>query len=531
MGLFSGATGGIALAFLRMKRKQFASLIVLLVFAGILWRGAYSNGDTEFDYADVVTEAEIETETKTEPEQTEYEAEPVVPDIQSDIALILEYGTQEFYCGYPVDEAFFCWVAARYGDGTIKSLAGQLCVGNTDPKLWYQMTENTMHVLWMNYCKERGFSYYEYENVIWKDAGDPSCIKLDFVGDINFDDTWYTMQAAGGSEGVADCISEAIRTELQSADVTMVNNEFTYTTRGEAQEDKEYCFRADPENVSLLELFGTDIVSVANNHVFDYGEEGFTDTLATLRDAGIVISGGGENLSEASAVKYFVVGGRKIAIVSATEIERYYHYTRQAEEDTAGVLKTQQEKVLKKTIRTAAANSDYVITYIHWGEEGKVHYGSDQKKLAEVCVKAGADAVIGGHPHRMQGVSFVGDTPVVYSLGNNSFSTGTLYTTIAQIQIDRDGELTLRMLPCIQKDVRTDFCKGEDEMKEFYHYLADISSNVGIDEEGYVYSYHDVNQPGISPYAYTSGRKYGLRSDDVDLDQNSIDIVGNTCNP
>jgi poly-gamma-glutamate synthesis protein (capsule biosynthesis protein) len=516
-----------------MKKKQIVRITVLVLFFCVLWWQAFTEGEQE--EKEIVVQESNETEnnrmevqTNT---QTEEMPEPEIPDIQSDIALILEYGTKEFYCGYPVEESFFCWVASKYGDETIQSLAGQMCVGNEDPNLWYQLTENSMHVLWTDYCRDLGVSSYTYENVVWKEAQNPDCIKLDFVGDINFDDNWYTMQTAGGREGVSDCISKSIQNELQAADVTMVNNEFTYTEQGEAQEGKEYCFRASQENVALLELLGTDIVSVANNHVFDYGEEGFLDTLNTLSNAGITVSGGGNNLEEASAIHYFIVGGRKIAFVSATEIERFSNYTQAAAEDEAGVLKTQQKKVLKNTIKSAAATSDYVIAYLHWGEEGRIYYGSDQKELAELCVKAGADAVIGGHPHRMQGVAFVGDTPVVYSLGNFWFSTGTLYTTIAQIQIDGDGQLTLHMLPCLQKDVRTTFCESEEDQKAFYQYLADVSSSVGIDEDGLVHSYRDVDRPGISPYAYTSGRKYGLREDDVDLEQNSIDIVGNTCNP
>jgi poly-gamma-glutamate synthesis protein (capsule biosynthesis protein) len=388
-----------------------------------------------------------------------------------------------------------------------------------------------MHVLWAEYARATGFFSYACDNVVWKEAVDPDHIKIDFIGDINFSDSWHTMQTAGDSEGVKDCISEEIRTELQSADITMVNNEFAYTVDAEAQEGKDYCFAADPQNVDLLDLFGTDIVSVANNHVFDYGEQGFLDTITTLREHGTLISGGGENLDEASEARYFIVGGRKISIVSATEIERYSNYTRPAGEDTPGVLKTQQEKTLKKAIRKAGKNSDYVIVYIHWGTEGRNNYGADQQELAEFCAAQGADVVIGGHPHRLQGVSFVDDVPVVYSLGNFWFSTGTLYTSIAQLQIDAQGELTVQMLPCIQQGVKTYMCTTEADKKEFYHYLADISTDVGIDENGRIYAYQDTAQPGVSPYAYTSGRRYGMHPDDLDLDQNSIDIVGNTCNP
>lgn len=168
-----------------------------------------------------------------------------------------------------------------------------------------------------------------------------------------------------------------------------------------------------------------------------------------------------------------------------------------------------------------------MIAYVHWGTEGKIHYGQDQTEIADLCVKAGADAVIGGHPHRLQGVEFIKNVPVAYSVGNFWFSTGKLYTTIAQIQIDDSGSLKLRMIPCIQDSLTTSILTEKKQIKAFYHYLADISNHVGIDEDGFFYPYKNVEKPGVSPYTYTSGRRYGQYFDDVDLDLKSIDIVGN----
>ena len=207
--------------------------------------------------------------------------------------------------------------------------------------------------------------------------------------------------------------------------------------------------------------------------------------------------------------------------------QEFYHFTQKAQKEKPGVLKTQQEEVWKKELKRAKKNSDYVIAYVHWGTEGKIHYGQDQTEIADLCVKAGADAVIGGHPHRLQGVEFIKNVPVAYSVGNFWFSTGKLYTTIAQIQIDGSGSLKLRMIPCIQDSLTTSILTEKKQIKAFYHYLADISNHVGIDEDGFFYPYKNVEKPGVSPYAYTSGRRYGQYFDDVDLDLKSIDIVGN----
>lgn len=108
-----------------------------------------------------------------------------------------------------------------------------------------------------------------------------------------------------------------------------------------------------------------------------------------------------------------------------------------------------------------------MIAYVHWGTEGKIHYGQDQTEIADLCVKAGADAVIGGHPHRLQGVEFIKNVPVAYSVGNFWFSTGKLYTTIAQIQIDDSGSLKLRMIPCIQDSLTPSILTEKNRSKHF----------------------------------------------------------------
>jgi poly-gamma-glutamate synthesis protein (capsule biosynthesis protein) len=222
---------------------------------------------------------------------------------------------------------------------------------------------------------------------------------------------------------------------------------------------------------------------------------------------------------------YYVANGQKIAILSATEIERSTQYTREATERRSGVLKTLDPEYFVSLIEKAKADSDYVIVFVHWGTEGTLFPDKSQQSLAEQYVQAGADAVIGSHPHRLQGTWYVEGVPVAYSLGNFWFSDATLYTTLAQVVITDDG-LTLRYLPCVQEDLTTRLLTEDDEKEEFYQYLAAISGNIGIDEAGNVYDKKSENY-SENIIAYDSDTASTPIRALYDNDGYVIDIVGN----
>ena len=451
-----------------------------------------------------------------------------INDLSKAITIILEKSTREFHKGYPIDNSFLYWVSKSFGDNAVLDIAYRMYEGYVDEKLWYEYTDNSMHVLWLMYCKDLGFSTYQLENVHWQECADENVIVIDLTGDINLADDWHTMLAAAEKEnGIKDCISEDIVKELQSADISVINNEFVFSDGGDRQVNKAYTFRAKTENISMLDLFGADLANLANNHTYDFRESGLMDTIATLHGAGIVTMGAGANLAEAKAIQYYVANGKKIAFVSATEIEKYSKYTKEATETEAGVLKTLDPTIYNQVIAEAKKNSDYVIASVHWGVEGTYTYNTSQSRLAKGFIDAGADAVIGGHPHRLQGVEYIDGVPVCYSLGNFWFSTGTLYTTIAQVQIDDKGGLSLRMIPCKQQELVTSMLTGE-EADAFYKFMADISKNVVIDKDGFIYNtFNGENSHLLNNGNYESGKRYGRYDGKYDLEGRAIDIVGN----
>lgn len=440
--------------------------------------GAAQTG-TEEKWQDPDTKEDVQPDTQ---EQIRQKA------IEEAFQAASEIAAGELTGGYPMDRVFLEWVASEYGGECILEIVKESHTFSPDPEIWYRMTGNTVHVLWLLYCKETGMHPELFENVEWKECASQEEITLAFTGDINFSEGYPTTRHLDGSaNGIEDCFSGDLLDRMRGMDIMMINNEFTYSTRGEPLPGKTYTFRANPERVKLLHTFGTDIVNLANNHVYDYGPDALLDTIDALDQEGIPHVGAGKNIEEASKPCYFICNGRKIAIVSATQIERSTNYTKEATEDTPGVLKTLDPARFVEVIEEADKKSDCVIVVVHWGTEGNSDYGQDQERLARAFADAGADAIIGGHTHCLQGFEMIEDVPVIYSLGNFWFSSSTLDTGLAQITIDRNGDLALSFIPCIQERFRTRLVTEEAEAERIFEILKRHSAKGTIlTEDGFV---------------------------------------------
>lgn len=404
---------------------------------------------------------------------------------------ILSSSTKAFIGGHPIDENFLSMVTAEYGDLVIKEIASY--ANFETPEIWYDLTGKSIHVLWYEYCQNTGLQSYSYDKTYVLDKIIDGDIVMDFTGDLSFaDGVATTVFMDQQINGITDCFSANLLEEMQSADILMVNNEFSYTTRGQALAGKAYTFRGDPSRVSLLRELGVDVVSVANNHVYDYGETGLLDTLDTLKADGMPFMGAGVNLEEAKKPVYFIAGGRKIAICAATQIERTLNFTQEATGVSPGVLKCLHPEIFCQEIREAKANADYVIVFPHWGTEGNANYGGDQVALARSFVEAGADVIIGGHTHCLQTVEYMDDVPIYYSLGNYWFSiTGTMpsdYDTgIAQVRIKQDGSIDAYFFPCrFSAGVTSLLTKDDNAYSNIIDGLNALSGSAKIDKKGHI---------------------------------------------
>lgn len=310
-------------------------------------------------------------------------------------------------------------------------------------------------------------------------------IILVFAGDVNLNESSYPAKKydAEGKD-IKGCLSEDLLEEMNSAHIMMLNNEFAYSTRGTQTPDKSYTFRADPSRVEIMQKMGVDIVSLANNHALDYGPDALVDTFATLDGAEIDYIGAGENLARAKAPMYYSIGDKTIAYVAASRV--VFAMDWYASENGLGMIGTYDPTLILESIKEAEANSDFVIMYVHWGVERAEFPEDYQRNLAKLYIDAGADAVIGCHPHVMQGMEFYQGKPIVYSLGNFWFNNSTKESGMIKLYLNPDDTVQVQLLPAMAKNTFTYLLTDSAEKENYYNYIQSLCYNAKLDENGFI---------------------------------------------
>ena len=213
----------------------------------------------------------------------------------------------------------------------------------------------------------------------------------------------------------------------RKADLFVANLECPFTGRGE-KIPKNFNFRARPELVAALVAGGVDVVSLANNHLVDYGPEGLYDTLNTLDTQHIAHFGAGRTLAEARTpaivekngvtiafLGYFFLGDRNIeppqVIATGDQPGVAGHFS-----DTAALI-----EMVQADVRAAKTKADHVVPFFHWGREAKGSPEPYQIEVAHAAIDAGASLVLGSHPHVLQGLEVYKGATIAYSLGNFVF--------------------------------------------------------------------------------------------------------------
>ncbi len=243
---------------------------------------------------------------------------------------------------------------------------------------------------------------------------------------------------------------------IRNADVAFGNLEGPLTRRG-VPYPKQYAFRSPPEQVApALARAGFDLLSLANNHSMDYGIEGLRDTMQALARYGIRYAGAGENLAAARRPAVIDANGVRVALLaySLTFPEEFW-----AGEDRPGSA-FGHEHHIRADVAAARNNAGIVLVSFHWGGEGSTELRDYQRLLGRAAIDAGAAAVIGHHPHVLQGVERYREGVILYSLGNfvfGSYSPSATRSAIAVLTFENDRARELQLYPLNVKNAEVVF--------------------------------------------------------------------------
>ena len=376
---------------------------------------------------------------------------------------------------YDIDKNFIIWVNDNY-KGSLKKLDSLLKKDDYNINMWYKITNNSYIVLNDLYNK----AYDNMDNVKLLDSKDVSTIS--FVGDVSLADNWFIMPYYDSRGGINGVLGSKMLDIMRSSDIMIANSEFTVSNRGTALPNKMYTFRAKKERLSIYDEMGVDMVTLANNHVYDYGVDAFNDMLDSFNEYKIPHIGAGHNIEEAKKPYYFIINGYKIAFVSASRAEKNI-MTPGASSDSGGVFRCYDPTDMINLIKELKSNSDYVIPIIHFGRENSHELEEEQVSSAHAYIDAGADMVVGHHVHTLQGVEIYNDKPIIYNLGNFLFNNETIDTALFKVNLNKDGSMEYYIVPALQKDSKTEVLEGDDKLRV----INDINSwsiNASLDEFG-----------------------------------------------
>jgi poly-gamma-glutamate capsule biosynthesis protein CapA/YwtB (metallophosphatase superfamily) len=240
---------------------------------------------------------------------------------------------------------------------------------------------------------------------------------------------------------------------MDEASIAFVNLECPLSDKGTRKVAKEYTFRGRPALAQGLMSAGIDVVSLANNHTLDYGPAALLDTIARLDDAGVAHAGAGADAAAAQAPALLISPAGVVAVLAFTEIIPG-GFSATGKQPGVNATTPDREKLLA-AIASAKKKADFVIVSFHWGTEYTERANEDQRRLAHQAIDAGADLVLGHHPHVIQGLELYHDKLIAYSLGDfvfDHYSRKTGEAFVLQVTMTREGAPSLEVVPVYLSD-------------------------------------------------------------------------------
>ncbi len=243
---------------------------------------------------------------------------------------------------------------------------------------------------------------------------------ISITGDVLPESTWAKPHDV-------EHLLDSVRNEFVRSDLVFLNLEEPITRSETVTPVKhlnqpgaapDYILRARNLAIpSFLKAAGVGLVGLANNHVMDYTTEGLRETLTSFQEAALPVVGAGLKM-DAERAFVFEKHGWRVALLAFSDV---VPPDAQARNDAIGIASAKNPADLVTAIHRARQQADFVVLMIHWGGQGKHLITHRQRRLGRVAARAGCDAVVGMHPHVLQGIEYVGRVPVIYSLGNFAF--------------------------------------------------------------------------------------------------------------
>jgi poly-gamma-glutamate capsule biosynthesis protein CapA/YwtB (metallophosphatase superfamily) len=227
------------------------------------------------------------------------------------------------------------------------------------------------------------------------------------------------VEAYANANG-ADAVLAGIAGVLRKGDAAWVNLEGVTSTLGTPKTEKEYTFEGPPAFAPALAAAGVDVVTMGNNHSVDYGRAALKDTITRLEQAGVQVVGAGLDTDDAHAPAIVEAdAGATIGFLGYSDV---WWPGFEATSSRPGVAQAFSNVArMKRDVKRLAGKVDYVVVGFHWGYEYQHYPVGQQTKEAHAAIDAGADLVIGHHPHVLQGFETYRRRLIAYSLGDLVF--------------------------------------------------------------------------------------------------------------
>lgn len=243
----------------------------------------------------------------------------------------------------------------------------------------------------------------------WKNSLSDGIIDIRAVGDISF--------VGKNAEQPNAEVFRNVSTILKAGDLVIGNLEGPLTRETSGLEGK--CnLRSHPGWSQYLKEAGFNLLSLANNHMTDFGEQGLFDTIESLKKNDIAFAGAGRNITEANAPVFLEIKGKRVAIIARSSV--IVSSPVNATPQKAGVAFLDEQETID-TIRKCRSEADLVILILHWGLEEYEYPSPNQRMLAHNFIFTGVDIILGHHPHVLEGMEYINGGLCIYSLGNFIF--------------------------------------------------------------------------------------------------------------